>query len=255
MLDSSYAVAVKIKEVDFVDLEVPALRWVPHKLTYDSPDKGIQSRKDEAESIRPPLVKALESAQRELIIVTPYFVPRKSGIERFSELRKRGVQVTIVTNSLASQDQLLVHSGYAPSRKKLLKLGVKLFEFRPIEIQRDRNSGELSDRVVTLHTKAFVVDRKMLFVGSFNFDPRSAYINTEQGVILHSEELAKEFAAVVEAALVHRTFEVYLQGDAKLRWRYQKNGQEVVFDKEPHTTWSRRFWAGFGTLLPIRGHL
>ena len=182
ILDTRYAAAVRGREIDFLDLNTSALKWSPYNLVYDSPDKGVRSRKDQAETIRGTLVEALESAQHELTIITPYFVPRESGIEMFSRLRERGIRVRIITNSLASQDQILVHSGYAPSRKRLLEQGVRLYEFRPVLDE----TIDPADKIVTLHTKAFIVDRKVLFVGSFNFDPRSAYINTEQGVILYS---------------------------------------------------------------------
>ena len=107
----------------------------------------------------------------------------------------------------------------------------------------------------TLHTKAFVVDDREVFIGSFNFDPRSAYINTESGVIIHSEELAQQFLASVDEALRAQTYEVFLNEDGKLRWRAYVNGEEVIYDKEPATTWGQRFGAGFMRILPIRGQL
>ena len=254
-LDTPYAEAVRDRETDFADLDASRLVWVPYTLIHDSPDKGVQSRKDEVELLKTPLFEALEAAEHELIVVTPFFVPRQSGIEWLSEFEARGVEVTIVTNSLASQSQTIVQGGYAPARKPLLENGVKLYEFRPDEVESGELSMDTDDRVVSLHTKAFVVDRKVLFVGSFNLDPRSAYINTESGIILESEELAKEFAGAVETALARRTYEVYLNENGKLRWRYEQEGQEVVFDKEPQTTWSRRSRASLFKLLPLRGQL
>ena len=92
-------------------------------------------------------------------------------------------------------------------------------------------------------------------IGSFNFDPRSANINTELGVIIRSPELGEQVVAAVQEALVTQTFEVYLNEKGKLRWRGMENGQEVILDKEPHTTWWMRFKAGFMRILPIRGQL
>jgi putative cardiolipin synthase len=106
-----------------------------------------------------------------------------------------------------------------------------------------------------MHTKAFMVDREKLFIGSFNFDPRSAYLNTESGLILDSKELAEEFAAAVDTALNRRTYEVFLDEKGSLGWRWEWDGESESWDKEPQTHWTRRFSAGFARMLPIRGSL
>ena len=85
---------------------------------------------DEAASIVVPLADAVDRATERLIVISPYFVPRKAGIEYFRELRKRGLEVVVVTNSLAANNHTIVHSGYAPSRKALLEMGVQIFEVR-----------------------------------------------------------------------------------------------------------------------------
>jgi putative cardiolipin synthase len=255
ILDTQYAAAVRQEVRDFNEIDTSEFSWAPYTLVYDSPDKAVKSRADEGDSIRTPLVESLESARSELVVVSPYFVPRKSGIDRFTALQEQGVQVIIITNSLASQDKVLVHGGYAASRKPLLEHGVKIHEVRPDADQSGAEFVDPGDTIVSLHTKAFLIDRKALFIGSFNFDPRSAYLNTESGIILESEELAREFAAAVNTALTRRTYEVFLKENGKLRWRYTHQGKEVVFDKEPQTTWGRRFSAGFAKWLPIRGHL
>ena len=137
----------------------------------------------------------MAAAKREVSVVSPYFVPRKSGIRFFSELQSRGVDVTIITNSLAANNQFTVHSGYSPARKPLLRAGVALYEVRPdAEVQGSEYVDNSGGRA-TLHTKAFIVDRERLFIGSFNFDPRSANINTEMGVFIDDPGLA----AVIDA--------------------------------------------------------
>jgi putative cardiolipin synthase len=246
---------VRGREFAFQDLEQSRLSWVPYRLVYDSPDKGMVQRKDTADTIREALIDVLESAQRELIIVTPYFVPRESGIRRFRELRERGVEITIVTNSLASQDQLLVHTGYAPSRGELLRMGIRLYEFSPQPLSLIDEDGEGQKQKITLHTKSFIVDRQEIFVGSFNFDPRSAYLNTECGLILESPDLAGQFAGVVENALTRRTYELFLAEDGDVHWKYRNEGGEVILDEEPHTTQAERTKAYLGRMLPIEGHL
>jgi len=252
---SAYEVAVGREILDFVETDTPSLTWAPYTLVYDDPDIGVISKAKDAKSIRAPLIKSLESAQNELIVITPYFVPRKSGIERLNALSDNGVEVLVVTNSLASTDQWVVHSGYAPARKLLLEGSTKIQEVRPDRDQSGSGVVSETETHVTMHTKVFVVDKKALFIGSFNFDPRSANINTESGVIIESAEMATGFAAMVHNALPDRTYKVFLNEQGRLRWRAIQDGQELIYDKEPETTWGQRFKVGLARLLPIRSQL
>lgn len=248
--DSKYAEAVRTRVLKYVDSDESLFEWAPYELVVDSPDKGIRKKAEEAESITTPLVESLNRAEHELIIISPYFVPMKRGIEGLSEIQKRGVKVTVVTNSLAANNQFTVHGGYAPSRKPLLQAGVRIYEVRP---DADVSGTEFVDATgakATLHTKAFIVDDKEVFIGSFNFDPRSANINTELGVIIHDPKMALLFGALIEDALQKQTFEVFLNEKGKVRWRGYENGEEVIYDKEPGTTWGQRFMAGFARILP-----
>jgi len=252
---SKYAEAVRDQVLEYVETDASGFIWAPYTLAVDSPDKAFKSKAADAASITTPLRESLLSATTEVIIISPYFVPQKKGIEAISELQRKGINVSIITNSLAANNQSSVHGGYAPSRKPLLKSGVRIFEVRP---DADVAGAELmaaSGAKATLHTKAFIVDRREMFIGSFNFDPRSARINTELGVIIRSPEMADQSAKRIEAALAEQTYEVFLNEKGKLRWRALENGQEVILDKEPQTTWSQRFAAGFMRILPIRGQL
>ena len=225
-------------------------------MAVDSPDKNIKKKAATADTIVTPLVESILAAEKELLIISPYFVPRKTGIEALTELQSRGVNVTIVTNSLAANNQASVHGGYAPSRKPLLKAGVRIFEVRADADVSGSEFMAASGAKATLHTKAFVVDRKEAFIGSFKLDPRSANINTELGVIISSPKIAEELVATVETHAATDAFEVFLNEKGKLRWRgIDGDGQEVIFNKEPQTTWGQRFAAGFYRILPIRGQL
>jgi len=250
-----YAAAVRQQVFVYVETENDIFTWAPYVLAVDSPDKSFKSKAAEASSIKTTLFESLQSAEDEMIIISPYFVPRKDGIEAISEIRSRGIGVTIITNSLAANNQSSVHGGYAPSRKPLLRIGVKIYEVRP---DADVSGSEIvaaSGAKATLHTKAFIVDRKELFIGSFNFDPRSANINTELGVIIKSPEMATEFAEVVESRKDSQAYEVFLNEQDQLRWRSFADGEEVIDTKERRTTWWQRFVAGFMRMLPIRGQL
>ena len=250
-----YAAAVRAQISEYIDTDHDVFTWARYTLAVDSPDKSFKKKAAEAASITTPLIESLKSAQKEIIVISPYFVPRKAGIEAFSEVQSRGIDVIIITNSLAANNQSSVHGGYAPSRKPLLRNGVKIYEVRP---DADVSGSEIvaaSGAKATLHTKAFIVDRKELFIGSFNFDPRSANINTELGVIIKSPEMAAQFAEVVDARVATQTYEVFLNEKEQLRWRSFENGEEVIVKKEPQTTWWQRFVAGFMRMLPIRGQL
>jgi len=252
---SKYAAAVEDKVLEMIESDPSVFSWSPYTLAVDSPDKNIKSKAKEADSITTPLIESILSAKKELIILSPYFVPRKSGIEALSEIQARGVDVTIVTNSLAANNQSSVHGGYAPSRKPLLKNGIRLFEVRADASVAGSELVAANGAKATLHTKAFVVDRRETFIGSFNFDPRSANINTELGVIIRSPEISEWFASSVNEVIPSTTYEVFLNDKGKIRWRGYDNGEEVIFDKEPQTTWGQRFSAGFMRILPIRGQL
>ena len=250
-----YAAAVKDKVLEYIETDHGVFIWAPYVLAVDSPDKIFKAKAESVASIKTPLRESLLAAKSEVIIISAYFVPRKAGIEALTKLQESGVNVTILTNSLASTNQATVHGGYAPSRKPLLKAGVKIYEVRADANVSGSEIVSAEDSKATLHTKAFIVDRREIFIGSFNFDPRSANINTELGVIIQSPELAVQARNLLLAALDENTFEVFLNEKGKLRWRGHENGEEVILKKEPHTTWSQRFAAGFFRIIPMRAHL
>ena len=161
------------------------------------------------------------SAKSELLITNSYVIPDKSDIAMYRELRARGVTVKILTNSLASQDVPAVNSHYKLWRKPLLKAGIELFESRP-----DAAIGPtLADTppghavYMGLHVKAVVVDRKRVFVGSMNLDPRSAELNSEMGVVIESEPLAAQLASIMERDMQpENAWHVTLGERGGLRW-------------------------------------
>lgn len=255
IINTPYADAVRTTALDHLQIDAIKFAWAPYVLAVDSPDKAIRSEARDADQITTPLFEAIMSAKREVVILSPYFVPRKRGVEALAQLRERGVDVTIVTNSLAANNHTVVHGGYAPSRKPLLQAGARIFEVRPDITVLGTEVAAAEDSLSTLHTKAFVVDRQHIFIGSFNFDPRSANLNTELGVIIHSPEIASEATDDIESALRDNTYEVFLNDRGNLRWRSVDGGAETVYTTEPETSWTKRFSAGFFRLLPIRGQL
>ena len=247
---SEYADAVRSSVLNYVQTDANAFVWADYDLVYDSPDKAKADISGEAGSIVVQMRAGIGDIEKELFVITPYFVLTKDNIEGFRGLRDRNVDITVLTNSLASNNHSVSHSGYAPNRKKLLEMGVKLYELRASRsIPGDESKG-VQDAKMTLHAKAFVVDRKKVFIGSFNWNQRSINLDTELGVIIHSPEIATDLVERVTAALPEMSFEVFLNEDGNLRWKGLDNGQQVIVTHEPQTGFWHRFNAGFLRIAP-----
>ncbi len=250
-----YAKAVIDRAYIGIKEEMVNIRWSPYKLIFDPPDKGIKNKANESELITVPLAESLLNAEQEAMIVSPYFVPRRLLMKGLIEARSNGIEVSVITNSLMANDVAIVHSGYAPSRKPLLEAGVKLYEVKPDAHVPGTEYVDVSSSRAVLHTKAYVLDRREVFIGSFNFDPRSAYINTEMGVLINDPELGASFVNGLEEELPGATWEVSLTDRSTLEWNGFEDNQPVTFTKEPMTSWWQRAKAGFYRILPIRSQL
>ena len=149
------------------------------------------------------LIEALAGAKEDILIQSPYLIMPEGGIEFFEELIDRGVRIRISTNSLASTDNIQAFSGYASQRKRLLKAGIEVYEYKPYPALR-KTLLERYPRIVetnpifALHAKSLVIDNETIYIGTFNLDPRSANLNTEVGVLARNEELAGQLAASIE---------------------------------------------------------
>jgi putative cardiolipin synthase len=194
----------------------------------------------------PRLVAALGEPARQLDLVSPYFVPTKDGTAALRTLAGRGVRVRVLTNSLAATDVAPVHAGYAKYREELLRAGVRLYELKPTATQTSERGGIGGSSDASLHAKTFAVDRSRIFVGSFNFDPRSARLNTEMGVVVESATLAAQLSEALDRDLPRDAYEVRLVED-KLQWI----DGNVRHTSEPGAGWLRRIWIGFLSILPI----
>jgi putative cardiolipin synthase len=176
--------------------------WTKVDFIHDIPGKnrqeGLQGGGDSARA----LATLVRSAQREIIIQSPYLVLSDKAKALIQETLKRGVKIMVNTNSMASTDNLQAFSGYRNQREELLKMGVKIFEFRPDAESRGKLlSSPVIDKfkpaVFGLHAKSMVIDGKIAYIGTFNFDPRSENLNTEVGVIIHHEQLATQLANAI----------------------------------------------------------
>jgi len=223
---------------------------------YDEPAKLRGEAVEGEGGILPTLRGIIEGAQREVILISPYFIPSARGLEVLGSLAQRGVRVRVLTNSLASTDPVpLAHAGYARYRGRLLARGVELHERRP-GAARLRNARPGLSSGATLHAKAVVVDRKLLLVGSMNLDPRSRLSNTEVAVLVESEALAAELATLFdEASSLEQAFHVELaeraNENAPLVWLGRERGEQVRYEDEPLTGWWRRMLSRLlGALAP-----
>lgn len=219
---------------------------------YDPPEKasGDTSRKL-ADALR----SLADSVESEVLIESAYFIPDERTLAAIELLRGRGVEVKLLTNSLASNDVIAAHAGYAVHRRRLLELGVELFEVRSRAARLTSTvSGTQAGSQASLHSKAAVLDRRTVFVGTLNFDPRSLYINTEIGLIVESEALAVEVAEVIEDALQGTTsFHVRLEPPAsggRIRWHGSASGDEILAS-EPEAGRLRRLLSWIYERVPL----
>ena len=241
--------------------------WTTAHVLHDDPAKALQPTDRTDLQMLPKLEQALGRPDKELDLVSPYFVPGKDGTAGLTTLAKRGVKVRVLTNSLSATDVAPVHAGYAKYRKELLEAGITLYELkpgtgvpppseesRPHGLPGSGSSGGGS--AASLHAKTFAADRKRLFVGSFNLDPRSAQLNTEMGVVIDSPRLANQLSSQLDSRLPNAAYLVRLTPQGDLEWvEREADGKETVFTTEPGTSGLRRMWVDFLKVLPIESLL
>jgi len=234
--------------------------WGPAEVLSDTPHKVGSD--GSYQGIAPTLAANAGDLREELLIESAYFVPGKEGVEGLSALVARGVRVRVLTNSLASNDVVPAHAGYARNREGLLAGGVDLHELRP-DAGSVRNGWSLhgSSSAASLHTKAVVFDREKVFIGTYNLDPRSRSINTEIALLVESPELAEQVVAFMDSgARPDNSYRVVLEEDAMdaaaaLTWTAEDGGRKVRYDSDPEVGFWRRLSADFLSLLPMESQL
>lgn len=206
--------------------------------------------------LRDGVVEALDrrfaGVERELLIISPYFVPGRDGTRQLSGMSEEGVRVRVLTNSLAANDVAFTHSGYARRRPALLAAGVELYELRPTalsaRLEKDPDMG-IGSSHASLHTKALVMDRSEAFVGSFNLDPRSSYTNTELGVFLRDPAIVAELVEFFDYSIrPEYAYRVERDDEGFVIWRDDAGN---IWYRDPKAGLWRRFLAGMTRLLPV----
>ena len=223
--------------------------WTTVRVVHDDPEKTLSGSEETSVQMVPRLLAAFGSPAKEFELVSPYFVPGDAGTEALVSLARRGVRVRVLTNSLAANDETSVHSGYARRRKELLRAGVELYEIKPAAAPIQARAAEIGKHSKAgLHAKTFAVDRRSIFVGSFNFDPRSAKLNTEMGMVIDSVPLAQRLSSMFDRASPSLAWRVTLGADDELQWH---DGAGATLAEEPESSWGQRMKVRIFSVLPI----
>ncbi|MEG0000177.1 MAG: phospholipase D family protein [Comamonas sp.] len=228
------------------------LEWARVRMVSDDPAKGL-GRATPPGLLVTQLAPIIGTPQHSLDLVSPYFVPTQAGVAAFAQLRQRGIRVRVLTNSLQATDVAIVHAGYARWRRALLDQGVELYEMRPGpgEAAEEQGSGPLGSSGASLHAKTFAIDAQRVFVGSFNFDPRSALLNTELGFVIDSPRLAGQVSDAFEQQIPLRSWRVRLDAQGRLEWQGGAGNPAPIHHTEPESRWFERAWLRLLGWLPI----
>jgi putative cardiolipin synthase len=168
------------------------------------------------------------------------------------ELAHRQVRLVAMTNSLGATDEPVVHLGYRKYREQMLDLGVDLYEISATRTQDNVRHKLFGASVGRLHSKVAVVDRRKVYIGSMNLDPRSATINTELGAVIESPQLAKEMLRIIDLDRLQSSYRVMRKPGGGLTWSGIVDERELMFDEEPEASWWLRTQLFF--LSPIVPH-
>ncbi|MFO1416379.1 MAG: phospholipase D family protein [Acinetobacter sp.] len=241
------------------------LDWVKAEVVKDSPDK-IKSKAKKKEHLNFQLIQQLEQPEKNVDLISAYFVPEKKGAKMLTDLAEDGIKVRVLTNSFKANDVAVVHAFYGKYRQNLLEHGVQLYEFLPAldKNDLDRHTEALAKKAKvnlkglsrsSLHAKLMALDEKQVFIGSFNFDPRSAYLNTEIGVLLNSPPLARAVHTTMDENLSKYAYKLVLDANKKITWQRQTPQGPVIYTKEPRMKWWQRAGIKMLSWLPIEGFM
>jgi len=233
--------------------------WANTEFLADIPDKTLNKVATE-QLLYTQLINKMGKAHQELDLISAYFVPTASGLNYLCQLPKQNVQVRILTNAFVANDVALVHAFYQKYRYDLLKSGIKLYEFKPYIERNDRTWYEIMTGNVipakvksksSLHSKLINIDN-MTFIGSFNFDPRSAHLNTEVGLLIQSEQLQQDISTNLDQSLSKIAYQLKLNEQDDIVWlEHQSNGVVIEHAVDPGSTRFQRFMMHSVAYLPI----
>jgi putative cardiolipin synthase len=221
------------------------LLWGEARAIADPPTKPATMTADEAiaTSVTMKVWALLLDAKTEVDLTSPYLVPGERGMAAFEDLARRKVKLTLLTNSLAANDEPLVHTGYARYRERLLQSGADLYELSPQRTSAGERFGMFGKSLGRLHAKTAAIDRTRIFIGSMNLDPRSASQNTEMGLVVDSPQLAREMLRIINISKLQNSYRLRLAKDnGALQWLTNDGEKEVILTSEPESGFFQRFY-------------
>lgn len=239
-----------------VDNEVNFI-WAPASIAADEADKVDQEKEDVDSKPLERIVGLANKAKKEFLVVSPYFVPRDSGIAWLKGLRQKGVDVKVLTNSLSSTDVVAAQTGYKRYRDDLLKNGIDLYELKRLGSQptRQRVFATTAPPFASLHAKVYIIDRKDIVIGSFNFDPRSIERNTEMALVIHNPRLAAQLVQMFAESTSLKNSYHLVEDNGRLAWITEEKNKKVKYHTDPEASIWRRMQAFLMSLLPIENKL
>ncbi len=217
------------------------LIWTRAEAYADSPERVIGKQVTyggipllDVDSVRYNFIEQIRRGRSDVTIVSPYLIPGKGGLEAMREVRGRGMKISVVTNSLAATDEPVVHTGYRRYREDMLRLGAEIHELSSQRTRRSVRLGLFGTQIGRLHAKSAVIDGRILFVGSMNFDPRSDVHNTEIGLIIFSREMAQQVLKLIDVLKQQGAYKVrFAPGTERMEWVSEEAGVEQVLTSEP----------------------
>lgn len=248
-----------------MDLRRVPLNWAPAVILVDQPGK-IGPGDDEAdagETAVDGLLQLMELAKQDVLVVSPYFVPGKPIMDLFRQMRSKNVRIRVLTNSLASNDAVAAHAGYARYRKDLVAMGIELYEMRAGEAGEMGSAGmsygigsgagggrgggagsKSATSRASLHSKAFIIDNRLAVIGSMNLDLRSQRKNSEVALVIRSAALSQRATRQVEATFANGAYRVHVDGGGQLVWRAPPGAAFKDSHKEPEAGTKLRLLSG-----------
>jgi putative cardiolipin synthase len=228
------------------DLHHPPLKMLRGRIRVlaDDPEKvsGRSERGDDPTTVANQVVEAVDAAQEEVLVASPYFVPGKAALAKIEDVRRKGVAFTLVTNTMAANDEPFVSAAYARYRKQLLRAGVQIYEVSPRILRTDPDYEEpLGTSTGRLHAKVLVIDHRTTFVGSMNMDFRSSRENTEVGLLVDSPELAADVVGLIDDLRASGTYRMRLSPRGAVEWIDSGPAGDTVFEDEPEVGLFTRF--------------